>query len=64
MSDFMEMLTSMLISEMNKSEVKEKILQPLLAWFLRQIIPYVLLIICINFFLTIAAIGLLLYFRR
>jgi hypothetical protein len=64
MADFVEMMTNMVITEINKKDFKEKVLQPLLIWFLWHIIPYVLLIICLNFFLTIAAICLVLYFRR
>ena len=63
-NDFMAMITSLLTNEMNRPEVREKILQPLLRWLLWQIVPYILLIICLNFFLTIAAICLVLYFRR
>jgi hypothetical protein len=64
MSDFIDMLTTCVVEELSKKEVKDKILQPLLIWFLRLIVPYILLIIFINFFLTIAANCLVLYFWR
>lgn len=64
MSDFVEMVSNLVINEVNKKEIKEKILHPLLIWMLWQMAPYVLLIICLNFFLTIAALCLVLFFRR
>jgi hypothetical protein len=64
MSEFIEMVSNLIINELNKKEVEEKILHPLLIWMLWQIIPFVLLFICLNFFLTIAAICLVLYFRK
>jgi cell division septal protein FtsQ len=60
--EFIELFTNMVVNELSKQEFKEKMLHPLLKWFLWQIIPYVLLIICVNFFLTIIAICLVLYF--
>jgi hypothetical protein len=62
--DFIGLITKVVIDELNNPEIKKKILEPLLVWLLWHIIPYVLLIIGLNFFLTIAAMCLVLYFRR
>lgn len=64
MKDIMELFANIMLEELKKEEFRKGILQPLLIWFIWHIIPYVLVIICINFFLTIAAMCLVLYFRK
>lgn len=64
MSDIFSMVSNLLFEELSKKEVREKVLQPLLVWFLKLIVPYMIAIFCINFFLTIAAMCLVLYLRK
>lgn len=63
MSDLFEILAGLLRQEFEKEEMRQKVLQPLMQWFFRHIIPYVVAIILLNFFLTIGAVSLVLYFR-
>lgn len=63
-SDFLGMICNMIVDELQKNEVRDKILYPLLIWFLKLIVPYVLAIFCVNFFLTIAAMCLVMYLRK
>ena len=60
MGDFLGMITEMLKEELEKEEYQQKITQ----WFLRHILPYVIVIIAINFFMTIGAVSLVLYVRN
>jgi len=53
---------SNIVKESLKSEEwKKEILYPMHKWIFMVIWPYALGIICINFFLTIAAVSLVLY---
>lgn len=63
-NDFFDMMCNLIVEELQKNEVRDKILYPLLIWFLKLITPYVLAIFCVNFFLTIAAMCLVLYLRK
>lgn len=64
MRDYIALACAILRKELEKPETRENLLQPLLRWFFWHILPYVLAIILINFFLTIAAVSLVLYVRR
>lgn len=63
-NDMFSMISNLIFEELSKKEVREKVLQPLLIWFLKLIVPYVIAIFCVNFFLTIAAMCLVLYLRK
>lgn len=62
-NDYLGLLCSVLRKELEKPETRENLLQPLLKWFFKHIVPYVLAIVLLNFFMTIAAVSLVLYFR-
>lgn len=62
-NDYAGFAISLIKRELDQPEIRERVLQPLLKWFFRHIIPYVLLIIGLNFFLTIAGVSLVLYIR-
>lgn len=60
MSDLFGILTCIIKKEMEKPEWNEYVYKP----FLISLIPYVLGIICVNFFMTIAAVSLVLYINN
>jgi len=62
-NDYVGLICSVLRKELEKPETRENLLQPLLKWFFKHIMPYVLAIVLLNFFMTIAAVSLVLYFR-
>ena len=62
MSDIMNMLVAMIRKEMDKPEYKQQILEPVNQWIFSVMWPYALGIIGVNFFMTIAAVSLVLYF--
>ena len=63
MSDYIALICGVLKKELEKPDTHKAVLQPLLQWFFRHILPYVIAIILINFFMTIAAVSLVLYIR-
>ena len=62
MSDLVKSITKVLRVELEKPEYKQQILEPVTRWIFSSIWPYALGIICLNFFMTIAAVSLVLYF--
>lgn len=62
--DIFEMITSNIAKELHKQTVKDEIIRPLLKWLLWHIIPYGIGIIILNFFTTVAAVSLVLYFKK
>ena len=62
MSDFMKSLATTFRKEMDKPEYRQQILEPISKWVFSTIWPYAVGIICLNFFMTIAAVSLVLYF--
>jgi hypothetical protein len=64
MSDLFSTIIATLRKELEKKEMQERVLQPLMQWFFRHIIPYVLVIMLVNFFLTIGAVSLVLYVKN
>lgn len=64
MNDFLNGIVQMLRRELEKPEWRQEVLRPLTRWIALGILPYVLGIICLNFFLTIAAVSLVLYIYR
>ena len=62
-----ELFSGLLIlirKELEKPEWKKEILRPLLKWLMYNSMPYIIGFVCLNFFLTIAAISLVLYLYR
>ena len=62
MSDILNVLTNLIKKELDKPEWKQYIIEPISKWVFNTIWPWALGIILINFFLTIAAVSLVLYF--
>lgn len=63
MSDIIQSLSAIVRKEMDKPEWKQQVLEPITRWIFGSIWPYALGIILVNFFLTIAAVSLVLYFN-
>jgi hypothetical protein len=61
MSDLVSSILLLLRKEFDKPEWKQEVLEPITKWISTLMIPYALGLICINFFLTIAAVSLVLY---
>lgn len=64
MSDIVSSIAHMLRAELDKPEWKREVLEPITKWLLWRIIPIGLGIMCLNFFLTIAAVSLVLYLYK
>jgi hypothetical protein len=62
-TDIFSIMTVYLQKEFERPEMHQRVFQPLLQWFFKHILPYVMAIILVNFFLTVAAVFLVLYFR-
>ena len=62
--DVIEMITTVLARELHKQTIQDQIIRPLLKWLFWHITPYVLGMIVLNFFITVCAVSLVLYFRR
>lgn len=62
MSDLFSSVSHLVRKEMDKPEWKQQVLEPVTRWIFGSIWPYALGIIIINFFMTIAAVSLVLYF--
>ena len=62
MSDIASIISALCRKEMDKPEWKERILEPITKWIFGSIWPYALGIILLNFFMTIGAVSLVLYF--
>lgn len=61
MSEFIQSLVNHIKKETDKPEWKQKVLEPIVKWLFSIIWPYALGIICLNFFMTIAAVSFVLY---
>lgn len=59
-----EMITSVIAKELHKHTIQEQIIRPLLKWLYWHMMPYVLVMIVLNFFITVGAISLVLYLRK
>lgn len=64
MKDIIALISNFIEEELEKEEYQQKVFQPLLQWFFRHILPYVIAIIVINFFMTIVAVSLVIYLRK
>jgi len=64
MSDLINAIAIVIRKEMEKSEWKQQVVEPLLKWLFTGMLPYVIGLICINFFMTIAAVSLVLYLYK
>ena len=62
MSDLVNSITNILKKELDKPEWKQQVLEPLTTWIFSNIWPWALGLILINFFLTIGAVSVVLYF--
>lgn len=62
-NDYFGLVGGLLRRELENPDTQQKTLQPLMRWFFRHIIPYVMAIVLVNFFMTVAAVSLVLYFR-
>lgn len=59
-----EMITSVIAKELHRHAIQEQIIRPLLKWLFWHMMPYVLVMIVLNFFITVGAISLVLYLRK
>lgn len=64
MKEILNSIVELIKRELEKPEWRQEVLRPLTRWIAVGILPYVFGIICINFFLTIAAVSLVLYIYR
>lgn len=62
MSELLGSISNIVRKEIEKPEWKQQVMEPLTQWIFGSIWPYALGIILVNFFLTIAAVSLVLYF--
>lgn len=60
----MEMITSVIAKELHKHTIQDQIVRPLLKWLFWHILPYFLIMLVLNFFVTVGAISLVLYVKR
>lgn len=63
-TDILQMITSSIAKELHKQTIQDEIIRPLLKWLFWHIIPYGIAIIVLNFFMTIGAVSLVLYFKK
>jgi hypothetical protein len=61
MTELLQSFAIHIKKELEKPEWKQKVLEPIIRWLFTTIWPYALGIICLNFFMTIAAVSLVLY---
>jgi len=59
-----EMITAMVAKELYKQNIQEQIVRPLLKWLFWHMLPYMIAMIVLNFFITMGAISLVLYLKR
>lgn len=59
-----EMITSVIAKELHKQTIQDQIIRPLLKWLFWHIIPYILIMLVMNFFVTVGAISLVLYVKK
>lgn len=63
-SQLLTMILNVFLKEIKKKEFKIEILKPLIKSVLWFLFPYLLIFICINVFLMVAAVSFILYFIR
>jgi len=61
MSELLQSIVIHIKKEIDKPEWKQSVLEPIVKWIFSTMWPYALGIICLNFFMTIAAVSLVLY---
>lgn len=64
MHEIFTSVVNLMRKELENPEWKKDVLRPLMKWLLYSMLPYALGLVCINFFLTIAAVSLVLYIHR
>ena len=62
MSEIFNSLTGIMRKEIDKPEWRQQVLEPMNKWIFGVMWPYALGIIVLNFFMTIGAVSLVLYF--
>lgn len=55
------MLIKLVEKEFQQHRLQDRLLKPMLSWFLKQLLPYACLFIGLNFFLTVIAVTLVSY---
>jgi len=63
-SKFITLILNIVLKELKQKEFKTEILRPILKNILWYLMPYILIIICVNMFFMIMAISLVLYFKK
>lgn len=64
MNNTIQSIARLLRDELERPEWRAEVLKPLTKRIAYGIFPYAFGIICLNFFMTIAAVSLVLYFYR
>lgn len=64
MNELLSSLIEMFSQEFDTPEVKREVLKPISKWLFANIVPYAIGMIFLNFFLTIAAVSLVLYIYK
>ena len=64
MSDFINSFAILIRKEIEKNEWKAKIVEPLLKWLFIGMLPYVIGLLFLNFFMTIGAVSLVIYLYK
>ena len=59
-----DLLINFIRKEVLNEDIRTEIIKPILIYLLYYIIPFVILIILLNFFTTIAAVFLVFYIRK
>jgi len=60
----LEMVITAISKELHRETTRDHIIRPLIKWILWHIIPIIVIIMMLNFFITVAAISLVLYFKK
>ena len=63
-SKLITLILNIVLKELKQKEFKTEILRPILKNILWYLMPYILIIICVNMFFMIMAISLVLHFKK
>jgi len=63
-SKLITLILNVVLKELKQKEFKTEILKPILKNILWYLMPYILIIICVNMFFMIMAISLVLHFKK
>ena len=64
MTDYIKIVLNILKKELLNSEFQKEILQPMIKWIFFKILPFIICITILNFFLTIFAVSFVLYINK